>query len=213
MNEEHSIRPGKLFVLEGIDGAGKTVVCRIVTEKLCKIGFDSILLREPTSESKWGKEIRERSPRGELTPEEELELFIRDREWNVNNRILPALSEGKIILMDRYFFATGAYQTTSTGIPWDEILRRNREEIHAPEPNLIFILDLPAEVGLERAVSRTGTKNEQFEQLDRLIQVRQAYLEMTERDSGSYVIVDATLSLDAVVEIVFNEISSYMEKA
>ncbi|MFW9907075.1 MAG: dTMP kinase [Candidatus Thorarchaeota archaeon] len=190
--------PGYLFVLEGIDGAGKTTICDRVVSYLLQERLDVIRLREPTNESPWGQEIRIRSPKGELTSYEELDLFIRDRDWHVKNRIMPSLKAGRIVLMDRYFFATGAYQSTSTGIHWSEILRRNREEIHAPEPDIIFILDIPAEIGLARVMNDRGEPNLQFERLERLVRVREAYLEMVENDSGRYIVVDATKPIENV---------------
>ncbi len=190
---------GFLFVLEGIDGSGKSCACSRLKKRLAKEGYDVLELREPTNESLWGKEIRARSPRGELSPFEELELFIKDREWNVQNRILPALESGKLVLMDRYFFATGAYQSGATGVPWQEILRRNREDIHAPEPDVVFILDVDAEIGLARATKRENMTNLQFERLDRLVKVRQAYLEIAKYDSGNFRIINAGNSLGAVV--------------
>jgi dTMP kinase len=200
-----------LFVLEGVDGGGKTTVCDSVAEKLRSDGHDVVKLTEPTRESQWGQEIRERSARGELSPEEELELFLRDREWHVKNKIQPALEAAKIVLMDRYFFASGAYQSTSTGLHWKEILRRNREEIRTPEPEIVFILDIPVEVGLERVSSRKLTLNEQFEQHDRLVKVRQAYLEMVSEDSGHFSVVDATKELEEVVAEVYNQIIGFID--
>jgi len=211
LSEIHAKKnPGHLFVIEGIDGAGKTTVCDSVERNLLQNSYDVIRLREPTSESIWGKEIRSRSPAGELTSTEELELFIKDRDWHVKNRILPSLEAGKIVLMDRYFFATGAYQSTSTGIHWNEILRRNREDINAPEPNIIIILDISAEQGLERVLESRGEKNEQFEQLDRLVKVRIAYLEMIQEDFGNYILIDATQPLEDVVDQVTNAILGYL---
>jgi len=200
--------PGHLFVMEGIDGAGKTTVCNRVISVLKKSGHEVIKLREPTDENPFGLEIRRRSPKGELSPEEELELFIRDREWNVKNRILPALRNGVLILLDRYFFATGAYQSVSTGIDWRVILERNRTEIDAPEPEMIFVLDIPAEEGLRR-ISGSGREiNLQFEKLERLVKVRNAYLEMAREDTGRYRVVDATMPLQEVVEVILDEIRS-----
>jgi len=209
-DKHHDEHPGFLFVLEGIDGAGKTAVVESLVELLSR-NHDVVRLREPTNESRWGLEIRERSPSGALTPDEELELFHRDRQWHVENRIRPALEAGKLVLMDRYFFASGAYQSVSTGIPWKEILHRNRVEIGAPEPNIIFILDVSAEVGLERALQRSGTKNEQFEQVDRLIKVREAYLAMAQEDDGRYVLVDAAKTLEEVTSEVYSEIVRYVK--
>ena len=213
MSDEHTrLYSGFLFVLEGIDGAGKTTVCDRVENALREQSFDVVRLREPTNESPWGREIRERSPRGELTPSEELDLFVKDRAWHIKNRILPAINAGKIILMDRYFFATGAYQCTSTGLSWQEILRRNREDIEAPEPDIVFILDVSADEGLSRVCGSRGETNEQFEQYERLVLVRAAYLEMAAQDIGNYVIVDACKELDAVVEIVYNTIHTYIHE-
>lgn len=198
---------GFLFVVEGIDGSGKTCACKELKLKLESVGYDVVYLREPTNESPWGKEMRERSPRGEFTPEEELELFIRDREWHIANRIRPALEGGKVVLLDRYFFATGAYQSAVMDLHWREILRRNREEISAPEPDIVFILDVPAEIGLKRATGRTGIANLQFEKLDRLVKVRQAYLEIAENDSGNFEVIDATKPLDHVVDEIYDTIT------
>ncbi len=206
MDSEESKNRGKLFVLEGVDGGGKTTVCESVVERLRSDGHEVVKLTEPTRESHWGQEIRERSALGELTPEEELELFLRDREWHIKNKIQPALNAAKIVLMDRYFFATGAYQSASTGLHWREILRRNREEIHAPEPDIVFILDVPVRVGLERVTSRELTLNQQFEQHDRLVKVRQAYLEMVSQDSARFSVIDATKNLEEVVDEVYQQI-------
>jgi dTMP kinase len=211
--DESSPYTGHLFVLEGIDGSGKTCACKQLVDLLGSKGYEVVYLREPTKESKWGIEISERSPRGELSPEEELELFIRDRQWHISNRILPALNQGKIVLLDRYFFATGAYQSTVMDLHWSEILRRNREGISAPEPDIVFILDVPAEIGLERATGRTGRANLQFEKLDRLIKVRQNYLEMAESDSGTYIIIDSKKPLQQVVDEIHKIILDSIEKS
>ncbi len=199
-------RKGFLFVLEGIDGSGKTTACEKLTEILLSEGYDVVHLREPTNESPWGKEIRERSPQGELSPSEELDLFVKDREWHVQNRINPALLAGQIVLMDRYFFATGAYQSGVTGIHWKEILRMNREDIQAPEPDVIFILDVDAETGLKRATGRENKANLQFEKLDRLIGVRRVYLDFVKHDTGVFKVLDARESLEAVVDEIYEEV-------
>ena len=142
-NERDDEHPGFLFVLEGIDGAGKTAVVDALV-KLLSQDHAVVRLREPTNESQW------------------------------------------------------------------EILHRNRMEIGTPEPNIIFILDVSVEVGLERALQRSGTKNEQFEQADRLIKVREAYLAMTREDDGMYVIVDAARTLEEVTSEVYSEIVRYI---
>jgi dTMP kinase len=198
---------GFLFVLEGIDGSGKTCASKELVKRLQSDGYDVVYLREPTKESPWGKKIGERSPAGELTPEEELELYSKDREWHIANRIQPALEAGKVVIMDRYFFASGAYQSTVLDLHWREILQINREELSAPEPDIVFILDVPAGIGLERATGRTGKANLQFEKLDRLVKVRQAYLEMIENDTATFELIDAKNPLDQVVDEIYDIIT------
>lgn len=206
MNRRQPDYNGFLFLLEGIDGSGKSTACRELLVLLKNEGYDVVYLREPTNESLWGKEIRERSPRGELSPTEELDLFLKDREWHIQNRILPALEAGKIVLLDRYFFATGAYQSEATGIPWSEILRMNREDINAPEPDIVFLLDIDAKTGLMRATGRENRANLQFEKIERLVKVRETYLEIALEDSGTFEIIDASKPLEDVV----NEIYYYI---
>jgi dTMP kinase len=201
---------GFLFVIEGIDGSGKTCACKELVKRLQSIGYDVVHLREPTTESQWGKEIRARSPTGELSPDEELDLYTKDREWHIANRILPALDEGKVVLMDRYFFASGAYQSTVLDIHWSEILRINREDISAPEPDIVFILDVPADIGLERATGRTGKANLQFERIERLVKVRKNYLEMIETDSATFKLIDSTNPLDQVIDEIYDIVTDIM---
>jgi len=198
---------GFLFVIEGIDGSGKTCACKELEKRLQSIGYDVVHLREPTTESQWGKEIRTRSPAGELSPDEELDLYTKDREWHIANRILPALEKGKVVLMDRYFFASGAYQSTVLNLHWSEILRINREDISAPEPDIVFILDVPAEIGLERATERTGKANLQFERIERLVKVRKNYLEMIETDSATFKLIDSKNPLDQVIDEIYDIIT------
>lgn len=215
MNEDVAKRhTGHLFVLEGVDGSGKTCACEQLTEILGSEGYDVIHLREPTRESQWGKEIRARSPAGELSPEEELDLYTKDRNWHIQNRIQPALDRGQVVLMDRYFFASGAYQSTVLDLHWSEILKINREELSAPEPDIVFLLDVPADIGLERTMARKGKVADlQFERIDRLIQVRQNYLEMAESDTATYEIIDSKNPLDQVVAEIHEIILELIQKS
>jgi dTMP kinase len=144
-------KKGFLFVIEGIDGAGKSTQVRMLRRKLRAQGFDAAVLREPTS-GRFGREIRRKArTAGSLTPEQELDLFLRDRRENVEKRIRPGLLAGRVLLMDRYYFSTVAYQGAK-GL--DPVRIRRLNEAFAPKPDLVFILDLPAGRGLERIRGR-----------------------------------------------------------
>ncbi len=118
------------------------------------------------------------------SPEEELELFVEDRRWDVENRIVPAIKEGKDIVMDRYYYSTIAYQG-ALGISEERIMEMNS---FAPAPNLAIILDILPEIAVER-ISRRGTGN-YFEKINYLRKVRKIFLSM--RDMPEVAIIDSS---------------------
>jgi len=164
-------RPGFLIVLEGIDGCGKSTQARLLARKLKKMGLPVIVLREPTR-GKWGRIIRARAlQETALNPEEELELFLRDRMDNVKRYLEPALKQGKIVILDRYYFSTMAYQG-ARGIDPEYIRRQN--EAFAPKPDAVFILHLSPAEGLAR-ISQRKKKDILFEQEKYLEKVEQIF--------------------------------------
>jgi dTMP kinase len=191
-----------LIAVEGIDGSGKTTIVKFLEEELKRRGYDVVSLKEPT-DSEWGKKIRESFKDRSLKPEEELELFLRDREFDVQNNILPALEAGKIVIMDRYYYSTIAYQG-ALGLDVDEIRRLN-EKI-APKPDLVIILDVHPETALER-IRKRGDKPNRFEDLEYLKKVRGIFLSLR----NNVVVIDAERDIDSVksevLEIVLKQIS------
>lgn len=162
---------GRLIVLEGIDGSGKSTQARLLVRRLAARGIRTALFREPTA-GKWGRLIREKARRaGSLTPEEELDLFVRDRRENVERNLEPALAAGKTVVLDRYYFSTVAYQGAK-GIDPGRIRRLN--ERFAVRPDLVFIIDIDARRGLARIGDR-GRRDELFEREDYLARVREIF--------------------------------------
>ncbi|AGK60261.1 thymidylate kinase [Archaeoglobus sulfaticallidus PM70-1] len=187
-----------LIAIEGIDGSGKTSLARFLVEKLKELGYDAILLKEPT-DSKWGKKIKE-SYKSRLSPEEELRLFLLDREYDVKNNIIPALESGKIVIMDRYYFSTIAYQG-ALGFDPDELKRMN-EEI-APKPDLLIILDLNPEKALERIKNRDEPN--EFERKEYLSRVREIFLSIEDEDVD-ILVVDANRDQDEIRSLVLDRV-------
>jgi dTMP kinase len=159
-----------LIAIEGIDGAGKTTIARFLEEELKRRGYKAVLFKEPTS-GPWGKKLKE-SYKSRLTPAKELELFILDRKYDVEKNIAPALEQGKIVIMDRYYYSTIAYQG-ALGFDVEEIRMRN-EEI-APKPDLVIILDISPEKSVRR-ISKRGEKPNRFEDIEYLKKVREIFL-------------------------------------
>lgn len=161
---------GFLLVIEGIDGAGKSTQASAVARALSGQGLAVVQSREPT-DGPWGRRIRESAAAGRMTPEEELHAFIQDRRQHVAGLIRPSLAEGRVVILDRYYFSTVAYQG-ARGLDPDELLRLN--ESFAVEPDLLVVIDLPAEVGLKRVGHRDGAGNE-FETLAQLTRSREIF--------------------------------------
>ncbi len=122
-----------------------------------------ILSREPTDGS-YGLRLRESASTGRLSAEKELELFHEDRREHVESLIQPALQGGEIVILDRYYFSTMAYQGVRGFDPVE--IRRVNEEF-APRPDLLLLLDLSLDTALERIGVRDGQGNE-FERRESL---------------------------------------------
>lgn len=162
---------GLFIVLEGIDGTGKSTQARWLAEWLREQGREVIASREPT-DGPWGAKIRATAATGRLSPEDELTYFLNDRREHVEQLIAPALAAGKVVILDRYYFSTMAYQG-SRGVDPAEIRRQN--EAFAPVPDLLFLLDLDVETALSRIGGRGDTANE-FEKADSLAKCREVFL-------------------------------------
>jgi dTMP kinase len=162
---------GLFIVLEGIDGTGKSTQTQRLASYFSALGREVVLSREPT-DGPWGKKLRESATTGRLEPEEELEYFLHDRKEHVENLILPSLREGKVVILDRYYFSTMAYQGCR-GFDPAEIRRRNEE--FAPRPDHLFILDIDVETALQRIGHRGDTANH-FEKTDSLQRCRDIFL-------------------------------------
>lgn len=165
---------GRLIVIEGIDGTGKSTQATRLAQSLRNQGVSVLQSREPT-DGPWGKKLREAAATGRLPAEEELELFIRDRQQHVDQQICPALAAGKTVILDRYYFSNMAYQGARG---FDPQAIRERNEQFAPPPDLLLILDLEVETALERIGSR-GDEANAYEQRSSLQACREIYLSLS----------------------------------
>jgi len=158
---------GLLLVFEGIDGTGKSTQQQLLGEFLRNEGYEVIITREPT-EGKYGMKIRALyQNRSAVSADEELELFISDRKEHVRDLIEPALTERKIVLCDRYYLSTAAYQGTSEA-EVKSIIERNQ---FAPSPDIAFIFEVSLEESIRRITVHRGDVLNDFEQTDTLRQV------------------------------------------
>ncbi|QJA05994.1 dTMP kinase [Thermosulfurimonas marina] len=170
-------RPGRLLVFEGLDGSGKSTLAQEVARRLKAQGLPVVLTQEPSG-GEWGQKIREHLTKGTpLSPQAYAELFFRDRWEHAEKLLIPALLQGKIILCDRYYPSTLAYQG-SQGLSLQGLWRRN--ETVAPVPDLVVFVDLPLEEALQR-IKRRGQGREAFETPERLAAISRLYEDLLPR--------------------------------
>jgi dTMP kinase len=183
--------PGLLVILEGIDGAGKTTVVRRLAQYCEERGIRHVCSFEPT-EGQWARKIHESKTSGRLSLDEELNLFLKDREEHVRQVISPALQRGDVVILDRYFLSTAAYQGARGADPvW--ILEEN--ERFAPKPDLALLLDVDPDISLGRVRARGDAPNT-FEKLEQLRVVRSVFRSL----QRPYIqVVDASKAPEQVV--------------
>ena len=207
--------PGKLVTLEGIEGSGKTTQIEILADYLRLRGHDILATREPGG-TPVGDQIRKvllNPEYKDLVPLAELFLYEAARVQHVEGVIKPALKAGKIVLCDRFYDATTAYQGGARKISMELVENLNQLASNGLHPRLTLLIDCPVEVGLKRARERYLAK-EGTDQGDRLEQeelefhrrVRKGYLEIAKRDPGRFVVIDGTLDIDATHQAVLKEI-------
>jgi dTMP kinase len=193
---------GRFITLEGIEGAGKSTIARLVCDWLAARSIGVRLTREPG-----GTPLAERVrqivlERGEekLSPVTETLLVFSARAIHVENLIRPTLARGEWVVCDRFTDATRAYQGSGRGVDlaWIDSLAKM---VHSGlEPDCTLLLDLPPAVGLGRARQRSGLAADRFEAETEVFftKVRDGYLELARREPHRVRVIDAALELEQV---------------
>jgi dTMP kinase len=173
--ERKFLKRGVLVAIEGIDGAGKSTQSKNLTDRLNELGYPVTCFHEPT-DGEWGKKIRSLAENGRdiVKPMEELQYFYRDRLEDVRDNIKPSLKKKNVVVMDRYYLSSVAYQG-ARGLDPDYIEKVNRDI--APEPDITIILDIAPEVALHRIMHSRNSKPNYFERKGYLKKVRLIFLE------------------------------------
>lgn len=184
---------GILIAIEGVDGAGKTTQQGLLCDAFQRSSECVVCSKEPT-DGPWGRKIRESAQSGRMSVENELTAFEKDRRQHVKELITPSLEEGKIVILDRYFYSNVAYQGSS-GASHLDILSRMKS--FAPIPDLVVLIDVPVEVGLVRiSDGRNETPNE-FEKPAFLAKCKEKFLRLLETESN-FSRIDGTQSIMSV---------------
>lgn len=187
------------ITFEGIEGSGKTTQLRLLGETLDALGYQVLLTREPGG-CPIADQIRGtllHPDNAALVPRAELLLYAAARAQHVEEVVNPALEQGKIVLCDRFTDATLAYQGDGRGLDRGLIVELNRLAAGLCTPDLTLLFDLPAEIGLGRALKRETEQQDssegrfERETLEFHQRIRAGYLKLAAAEPERFSIIDA----------------------
>ncbi len=212
---------GLFITLEGPDGSGKSTQFRMLADRLIAAGYAVVETAEPGG-TPIGQQIRRillDSANGELAPTTELLLMFAARAQNVEQWILPALREGKIVLSDRFTDSTLAYQGAARGLGAAVVLEVDHIACQGLVPDLTVCVDIETKIGLARAHRRNNQHSHLDEsRIDREAiefhrKVRSAYLSLAAAEPKRVRIVDGNDTPELVADAVWNEVSPLLTPA
>ena len=194
------------ITFEGIEGSGKSTQIQLLKEFFEKKAQKAFFTKEPGS-SEVGKKIRSilLNKENKIFPLTELFLIFADRAQHVQEIIKPNLNEGKIVISDRYYDSSIAYQGQREGIDKIEIYELINM-LDLPTPDITFLLDLPVDVGLKRAKNRASLDRFESEEISFHEGVRQNYLDLQEQNLERIVKIDALQTPDEIFSNILKKI-------
>ncbi len=188
---------GIFIAFEGGEGTGKSTQSKLLAQWLEQEGETVLLSREPGG-TELGKDLRKillGHETGDISPRAEALLYAADRAHHVYSVIRPALDRGEVVISDRYFDSSAAYQGAGRVLNPTEVARISRWATESLYPTLTILIDVPAEIGLGRLQSRDRLESESNEFHER---VRQEYLQIAMMDPERYFVVDGRQSIEEI---------------
>lgn len=191
---------GKFITIEGTDGSGKSTQIELLMDYLKKKGADVIFTREPggTQISEKIREIILDVNNTEMTGITEALLYAAARSQHVEEKIIPALEEGKIIICDRFVDSSIAYQGAARGIGAERIMEINREALHGIMPDMTLFFDLPPEKGILRKKNERELDRLEKEKMDFHVKVYEGYRALCSQYPERICPIDADRSIEEV---------------
>lgn len=208
----NSTESGLFITLEGGEGAGKSTLAKGLVVAIAAKGREVVQTREPGG-SLGADEIRTLLLRGDVgrwSAVEEALLYSTARSNHLNHLIRPALARGAVVVCDRYYDSTRAYQIAAGGLD-PHVLTVLNQLIEAPSPDLTLILDLDPERGLERGQgAHAGEDRFERKGVEYHARVRAAFHEIAKAEPQRCVLIDASVSPDAVLAAALSAVQKWL---
>ncbi|MBI2899304.1 MAG: dTMP kinase [Planctomycetes bacterium] len=201
---------GRLLVLEGIDGAGKTTQADILETRLRREGVRVLRAREPGG-TRIGERVRALlldARRVEMDARTELFLYMASRAQLVSEVLAPALARGRVVLLDRYYYSTAAYQGAAGGVGIDEALALAERIAGFPRADRVILLDLDPRTGMAR-VNRPMDRMEK-KGIAYLARVRAGFLRIARREPRRFAVVPADRPPETVAGDVYRRVRNVL---
>jgi dTMP kinase len=210
------LRKGLFITFEGTEGSGKSTQVKRLGELLKKHRVPHVLTREPGG-SRLSTHLRRwilNRLDYRLAPQAELHLFLADRAQHVQEILLPALREGKVVLCDRYTDSTLAYQGGGRGFDLKMLSLFNRTATNGLSPDLTLLFDVPVQVGLKRALGRGKGKDRMEQEKIKFHQaVRRVFLKTAKREKKRFIVIDANQDPDTVYQQMIERLIERLPKS
>jgi dTMP kinase len=204
----------KLFItFEGIEGCGKSTQARMLKEFLVKEGKSVFLTREPGG-PKISEDIRKMLlsvNNKEMLPQTEVLLYMASRSQHTGEWIIPELERGKIVISDRYYDSTFAYQGAARKIDGKLIDTIRRYATFGLVPDITFLVDLPEEIGLSRILKKDADRLEQ-ESMEFHKKVREGFLELAKKEPERFIVLEGKKSIKEIHNDVIIRITKELNK-
>jgi dTMP kinase len=205
MTLKREVKYGRFLSFEGIEGCGKTTQIAILSEYLTRRSIPFTVTREPggTAVGEGIRKILLNSETIHLTAASELLLFYASRSQNIAEKILPSLARGEVVICDRFYHASMAYQGYGRGIPLEFIEKLTDLVCGEHRPEITLLLDIAPEIGLSRARARNEEKanNEgrfEMEDVAFYTKIRNGYLELAKHDPEHVKVIPANRGIEEI---------------
>jgi dTMP kinase len=196
------------IVFEGGEGSGKSTQAKVLANRLRRLGFAIVLTHEPGG-TLLGNKLRRWLKWGRgVTTQSELFLFLASRSQLVSNVIRPALDRGQIVICDRFDASTFAYQGYGRGMDIAFLEQLDSFVTDGLKPDLIVLLDLDAEKGLERKRMRLDCFEREEYAFHR--RVREGYLKMAASDTDRWLVIDGSLPQEQIGDIIWEKVRQFV---